>query len=134
MMVVYVKLSHFSDFQLSRVYWCGQLCNGHCQVDIGSYRSWPETTWFAGKRNTALVVLGLLVGSAIVTSSLVIGDSLDATMEEQFLAPLGDTDYYIKGNDKATGLLTEWNESRATEIAEELLSGHRFKALGQDCR
>ncbi|SVD63818.1 uncharacterized protein METZ01_LOCUS416672, partial [marine metagenome] len=32
------------------------------------------------KRNTALVVVGLLVGSAIVTSSLVIGDSLDATM------------------------------------------------------
>ena len=30
--------------------------------------------------------------------------------------------YYIKGNDKATGLPTEWNESRATEIAEELLS------------
>ena len=74
------------------------------------------------KRNTALVVLGLLVGSAIVTSSLVIGDSLDATMEEQFLAPLGDTDYYIKGNDKATGLPTEWNESRAIEIAEELLT------------
>ena len=47
------------------------------------------------KRNTALVVIGLLVGSAIVTSSLVIGDSLDATMEDQFLAPLGDTDYYI---------------------------------------
>ena len=74
------------------------------------------------KRNTALVVLGLLVGSAIVTSSLVIGDSLDATMEEQFLAPLGDTDYYIKGNDKSTGLPTEWNESRATDIAEELLT------------
>ena len=74
------------------------------------------------KRNTALVVLGLLVGSAIVTSSLVIGDSLDATMEEQFLAPLGDTDYYIKGNDKSTGLPTEWNESRAVDIAENLLT------------
>ena len=48
------------------------------------------------KRNTALVVVGLLVGSAIVTSSLVIGDSLDATMDEKFLAPLGDTDYYIR--------------------------------------
>ena len=58
------------------------------------------------KRNTALVVVGLLVGSAIVTSSLVIGDSLDATMEEQFLAPLGDTDYYIRGNDPVTGLWT----------------------------
>ncbi|MFL2946810.1 MAG: FtsX-like permease family protein [Candidatus Poseidoniales archaeon] len=73
------------------------------------------------KRNTALVVIGLLVGSAIVTSSLVIGDSLDATMEEQFIAPLGDTDYYIKGNDKTTGLWTEWNQSRASDISDELL-------------
>jgi len=79
------------------------------------------------KRNTALVVLGLLVGSAIVTSSLVIGDSLDATMEEQFLAPLGDTDYFIKGNDKSTGLPTEWNETRAHEIAEELLSWNEIQ-------
>ena len=74
------------------------------------------------KRNTLLVVVGLLVGSAIVTSSLVIGDSLDATMEEQFLAPLGDTDYYIKKNDKATGLWVEWNQTRAEEISEELLT------------
>ena len=81
------------------------------------------------KRNTALVVLGLLVGSAIVTSSLVIGDSLDATMEEQFLAPLGDTDYYIKGNDKSTGLPTEWNESRASEIAEELLTWSEIQGV-----
>ena len=74
------------------------------------------------KRNTALVVIGLLVGSAIVTSSLVIGDSLDATMEEQFLAPLGDTDYYIKGNDRTTGLWTEWNQTRANDISDALLS------------
>ncbi|MCS5536097.1 MAG: ABC transporter permease, partial [Candidatus Poseidoniales archaeon] len=74
------------------------------------------------KRNTALVVVGLLVGSAIVTSSLVIGDSLDATMEEQFLAPLGDTDYYIRGNDPVTGLWTEWNETRAATVSDELLT------------
>ena len=74
------------------------------------------------KRNTALVVVGLLVGSAIVTSSLVIGDSLDATMEEQFLAPLGDTDYYIRGNDPVTGLWTEWNETRAGTVSDELLT------------
>ena len=74
------------------------------------------------KRNTALVVIGLLVGSAIVTSSLVIGDSLDATMDEQFLAPLGDTDYYIKKNDKTTGLWVEWNQSRAEDISNTLLS------------
>ena len=72
------------------------------------------------KRNTALVVVGLLVGSAIVSSSLVIGDSLDATMEEQFLAPLGDTDYYIRGSDHLTGLPIEWNESRAASLFDEL--------------
>ncbi|MEE3310647.1 MAG: ABC transporter permease, partial [Candidatus Thermoplasmatota archaeon] len=74
------------------------------------------------KRNTALVVIGLLVGSAIVTSSLVIGDSLDATMDEQFLAPLGDTDYYIRGNDPVTGLWTEWNETRAGTVSDQLLT------------
>ncbi len=81
------------------------------------------------KRNTALVVIGLLVGSAIVTSSLVIGDSLDATMEEQFLAPLGDTDYYIKKNDKATGLWVEWNQTRAEEISNELLTWSEIEGV-----
>ncbi len=74
------------------------------------------------KRNTALVVVGLLVGSAIVTSSLVIGDSLDATMEEQFLSPLGDTDYYIRGNDPVTGLWTQWNETRADSVSDQLMT------------
>ena len=73
------------------------------------------------KRNTALVIAGLLVGSAIVTSSLVIGDSLDATMEDQFLSPLGDTDYYIKKTDRSTGLWVEWNHTRAEQIADSLL-------------
>jgi len=73
------------------------------------------------KRNTALVIAGLLVGSAIVSSSLVIGDSLDATMEQHFLVPLGDTDYYIRGNDPITGLWTEWNSTRASELSDELV-------------
>ena len=73
------------------------------------------------KRNTVLIIAGLLVGSAIVTSSLVIGDSLDATMEDQFLSPLGDTDYYIKRTDKSTGLWVEWNHTRADQIADSLL-------------
>ena len=70
------------------------------------------------KRNTALVIVGLLVGSAIVTSSLVIGDSLDATMDEQFLAPLGDTDFFIRGRDPLTTLWTEWNQTRANVLAD----------------
>ena len=100
------------------------------------------------KRNTALVVIGLLVGSAIVTSSLVIGDSLDATMDEQFLAPLGDTDYYIRGNDPVTGLWTEWNETRADTVSDQLLTWSnidgvrpglqlsasiQFEGLGEPC-
>ena len=72
------------------------------------------------KRNTALVIVGLLVGSAIVSSSLVIGDSLDATMEEQFLAPLGDTDYYIRGHDPLTGVWTTWNQTRTEALFDEL--------------
>jgi len=72
------------------------------------------------KRNTALVIVGLLVGSAIVSSSLVIGDSLDATMEAQFLIPLGEVDLIIEGRDPVTGSRTEWSEERANSLAELL--------------
>jgi len=74
------------------------------------------------KRNTVLVIAGLLVGSAIVSSSLVIGDSLDATMEQHFLKPLGDTDYYIRGVDPVLGQWVEWNESRAGNLSDELMT------------
>ncbi|MEE3083321.1 MAG: FtsX-like permease family protein [Candidatus Thermoplasmatota archaeon] len=73
------------------------------------------------KRNTVLVIAGLLVGSAIVSSSLVIGDSLDSTMEQHILIPLGDTDYYIRGEDPVLGQWVEWNQSRADNLSDELM-------------
>jgi putative ABC transport system permease protein len=82
---------------------------------ILSRMAWNNLT--RRKRNTALVIVGLLVGSAIVSSSLVIGDSLDATMEAQFLTPLGEVDIVIEGADPATGSRTEWSEERADLLA-----------------
>ncbi|MDP6899296.1 MAG: FtsX-like permease family protein [Candidatus Thalassarchaeaceae archaeon] len=106
---------------------------------IGGFVAWTGIQWLVSsrhrilatmarnnltrrKRNSALVIVGLLVGSAIVSSSLVIGDSLDSTMDQQFLAPLGDTDYYIRGENPVTGLWTEWNQTRANALSDELSS------------
>ena len=71
------------------------------------------------RRNTALVLVGLLVGSAIVSSSLVIGDSLDATMENQFIDPLGDTDLVVRGYAEAQGR-ADLNTTRMLELTESL--------------
>jgi len=51
------------------------------------------------KRNTALVIVGLLIGSAIITSSLVVGDSLDATLQAEFAESLDEADIIISGTD-----------------------------------
>ena len=51
------------------------------------------------KRNTALVIVGLLIGSAIITSSLVVGDSLDATLQAEFAEALDEADIIISGSD-----------------------------------
>jgi len=69
------------------------------------------------KRNTALIIVGLLVGSAIVSSSLVVGDSLDATLSAEFTEALDETDIVIKGSD-AAGQPLWWNQTRAIEFVE----------------
>ena len=52
------------------------------------------------KRNTALMMAGLLIGSAIITSSLVVGDSLNATIQEEAYIILGETDIRISGTER----------------------------------
>ena len=71
------------------------------------------------KRNTALVVVGLLVGSAIITSSLVVGDSLDATLQAEYAESLDETDILINGIDNL-GMPVWWNQSRAEQMVDTL--------------
>ena len=63
------------------------------------------------KRNTALMIAGLLIGSAIISSSLIVGDSLDSTIKGEAYSVLGETDLRIYGYDRASGLSKEMNET-----------------------
>jgi putative ABC transport system permease protein len=80
------------------------------------------------KRNTALIIIGLLVGSAIVSSSLVVGDSLDATLQAEFTEALDETDIVIQGTD-STGQPAWWNQSRALDFIQDIESDADIDAV-----
>ncbi|HJM87201.1 MAG TPA: hypothetical protein QF433_03170, partial [Candidatus Thalassarchaeaceae archaeon] len=80
------------------------------------------------KRNTALVIVGLLVGSAIITSSLVVGDSLDATLQAEYAESLDETDIVIDGTD-VLGLPVWWNQTRAEEMVDTLYNESDIDAV-----
>lgn len=80
------------------------------------------------KRNTALVIAGLLVGSAIITSSLVVGDSLDATLRAEFSESLDQTDILINGYDLYNNPV--WmNESRMETFVDTLYNNSDIDAV-----
>ena len=49
------------------------------------------------------MMAGLLVASSIITSSLVVGDSLDSTLTKEVDAVYGETDLLIFQKDRRTG-------------------------------
>ena len=70
------------------------------------------------KRQAALLMAGLMIGSAIISSSLIVGDSLDQTVREEVDAAWGDTDILISGFDANAGQVTEIPQS----VVEDLRS------------
>ena len=70
------------------------------------------------KRQAALLMAGLMIGSAIISSSLIVGDSLDQTVREEVEAAWGDTDLLISGFDANAGQVTEIPQS----VVEDLRS------------
>ena len=70
------------------------------------------------KRQTALLMAGLMIGSAIISSSLIVGDSLDATVREEVDAAWGDTDVLISGFDPNLGQVTEIPQSLVDELRD----------------
>ncbi|MCK4444459.1 MAG: hypothetical protein KAW09_07945, partial [Thermoplasmata archaeon] len=66
------------------------------------------------RRNTAIVVAGLLVGTAIVTSSLVIGDTMEFIFVNTVYQQLAEVDELIHtpaGNQTAGGAFSYFPES-----------------------
>ncbi len=72
-------------------------------------------------RQAALMMAGLLVASSIITSSLVVGDSLDATMQNEIDAMWGDTDLYLYSLDSRTGLTNDLNQNLTQSFGQAVL-------------
>ena len=68
------------------------------------------------KRQAALLMLGLVIASAIITSSLVVGDSLDATVQYEIEGAWGETDITISGFDLSTGERVTITENVANDV------------------
>ena len=71
-------------------------------------------------RQAALMMAGLLVASSIITSSLVIGDSLDATLSKEVEAVYGDTDILIFQNDRRTGFSLDMDINLTSSFGQKL--------------
>ena len=68
------------------------------------------------KRQAALLMVGLIIASAIITSSMVVGDSLDATVRYEVEGAWGETDITISGFDLSIGERVTLSESLANEM------------------
>lgn len=56
-------------------------------------------------RETLLVLLGSMLGTAIITSSFVVGDTLDSSIRRQAFTKLGPVDVMVRSNQGAPGEL-----------------------------
>ena len=83
------------------------------------------------KRQAALLMAGLMIGSAIISSSLIVGDSLDQTVREEVEAAWGETDVLISGFDTTAGQVSEIPQSIVTEIREAELDGVEYVQAGR---
>ena len=73
-------------------------------------------------RQAALMMAGLLVASSIITSSLVVGDSLDATLSQEVEAMYGETDLLIFQQDRRTGFSSDMDSNLTTAFGQSLLA------------
>ena len=73
------------------------------------------------RRQSALLLAGLVITSAIITSSLVVGDSLDETVASEVRVAWGETDILIAGLDPQTGTSVELPSHVGEQLWQALL-------------
>ena len=54
------------------------------------------------KTSSALLIFGLMLSSAVVSSSLIVGDSFDATLEDRLVSSLVEVHWTVEGIDTIT--------------------------------
>ena len=87
------------------------------------------------RRQSVLMVAGLVIASSIITSSLVVGDSLDATVGYEVEASWGETDVLLSGMNPQTGVSVlfaqdtaqrAWDSMEEDDSLEPLLKGRQY--------
>ena len=91
--------------------------------------SWQQLT--RKKRQAALLIAGLMIGSAIISSSLIVGDSLDQTVREEVEAAWGDTDVLISGFDATSGQVIEMPQSLVSNLRDAGLENIDYVQAGR---
>ena len=74
---------------------------------------------------------GLMIGSAIISSSLIVGDSLDQTVREEVEAAWGDTDVLISGFDATSGQVIEMPQSLVSNLRDAGLENIDYVQAGR---
>ena len=82
------------------------------------------------KTSSALLFCGLMLASAVVSSSLIVGDSFDATLEDRLVASLGETDWVIEGVDPLTSSPFLMNQTRMMSALDDLISHKEVDGIG----
>ena len=109
--------------------WVGSLCIGIISHVLAQPLLVPErlVVWRLAKENilrrkrqAALLMAGLVIASAIITSSLVVGDSLDATIVQEVEGSWGETDITLSGFDLSTGERVVISESVASKVWQDI--------------
>ena len=109
--------------------WVGALCIGIISHVLAQPLLVPErlVVWRLAKENilrrkrqAALLMAGLVIASAIITSSLVVGDSLDATIIQEVEGSWGETDVTLSGFDLSTGERVVISESVASKVWQDI--------------
>ena len=81
------------------------------------------------KRQSALLMAGLVVASAIITSSMVVGDSLDATVRQEVEGSWGETDLTVSGFDLSIGERVSISENIANQMWDGIQNDSSLRSV-----
>ena len=82
------------------------------------------------KTSSALLFCGLMLASSVVSSSLIVGDSFDATLEDRLVSSLGETDWIVEGTDPLTSTPLMMNQTRVMAALNDLMTYDEIDGIG----
>ena len=82
------------------------------------------------KTSSALLFCGLMLASSVVSSSLIVGDSFDATLEDRLVSSLGETDWIVEGIDPLTSSPLLMNQTRVMAALDDLMTYDEIDGIG----